>query len=140
MTQQHAAEQQTAAAPRRNRTLRYTAIAAAIVLAVAGIIWLVNATGSAAPVDYRVSAHGNISATWTSDTAAGKLDLYNGDNAATVHAGTLTVTVQSTMPDGASCKIDDAHGNIVDSQSQMPAAGVSGLDAWTTVTCSTMKS
>jgi hypothetical protein len=136
---QHA-EQQTDTAPPRPRALRYGAIAAAIVVAVAGIIWLVNATGSPAPVDYRVSAHGNISATWASDTSAGKLDLYSGDDADTVHAGTLTVTVQSTMSDGASCKIDDAHGNIIDSQSQRPAAGTSGLEAWTTVTCTTSKS
>jgi hypothetical protein len=137
MTQPDTDTEQQPDTARRRPILRYAAIAAAIVAAVAGIIWLVNVTGSAAPVDYRVTASGNIGATWSSEDATGKLDLYSGSDTQTIHAGTLTVTVQSTMPGGASCKIDDAQGNVVDSQSATPAPGASGLEAWTTVTCST---
>lgn len=131
--------QTTPAAPRRSRALRYTAIAAGILVFVAGIIWLVNATGAPAPTDYRVTAHGNISAGWISDDTNGNLDLANGDDTATVHARSLTITVQSTMPDGASCQIVDASGQVVDVQVTHPAEGVSGVEAWTTATCSTKK-
>jgi hypothetical protein len=136
MTDQHAAEQ--TAAPRRNG-LRYAAIAAAVLAVVAGIILLVKVTGDSAPVDYRVTVSGNINATWTSDDGTGKLNLYDGIDTQTIHAGSLTVTVNSTMPDGATCKIVDPDGNTIDSQSQRPAAGVTGMAAWTTVTCSTKK-
>jgi len=119
------------------RRLRYAAIAAAVLICAAGIVLLVKVTAGLAPVDYKITAHGNISATWISDSGSGKLDMYTGDGMDTVHAGSLTITVQSTMPTGATCAIKDAVGNTIDKHAQFPADGSAGLDAWTTVTCTT---
>ena len=119
------------------RRLRYAAIAVAVLTVAAGIVLLVKLTAGPAPVDYKVTAHGNISATWTSDTGTGKLDMYTGDGMNTIHAGSLTITVQSTMLTGATCAIKDTAGNTIDKHAQFPPEGSTGLDAWTTATCAT---
>lgn len=136
MTQQQHADPQAGAAPHSN-ALRYTVIAAAVLIVAAGIILFIKLASGPAPVDYKVSAHGNLSATWTSSTGTGKLDMYNGDDMQTVHAGTLTITVNSTMPTGATCQITGPDGTVIDKQANFPAAGATSLDAWTTATCST---
>ncbi|MEV6644323.1 hypothetical protein [Amycolatopsis sp. NPDC051371] len=142
MTEQDAELPQTAAAaasPRRNRTLLYVAVAAAVLIVSAGIILFVQLPAAPPPVDYHVAVTGNVSASWVSDDSDGKLDLANGGNSEKIRAGSLKLTVQSTMPSGASCTIVDPNGNVIDTQMAFPARGTSGTDASTTVTCSTKK-
>lgn len=140
MTEPDAEQPQTAAtSPRRNRTLLYVGIAAAVLILAAGVTLLVKLPGDPPPIDYHVAVTGNISASWVSDDSDGTLDLANGGNSDKIRAGSLTLTVQSTMPSGASCSIVDPNGNLVDTQIAIPARGTSGKDASTTVTCSTNK-
>ena len=81
MTKNDAQRPQTAAAsPHRNRTLRYAAIAAAVLVVAVGAILLVTRPNDPPPVDYDVAVTGNISATWVSDDTDGTLDLTNGGN------------------------------------------------------------
>lgn len=138
MTKNDAQEPQTAPS-RRSRTLLYTAIAVAVLVASGGIVLLVTRPDDPPPVDYTVAVTGNISATWVSDDNDGQLDLTNGGNSDKIRADSLTLTVQSTMPSGASCSIVDPNANLVDTQIAFPAHGTSGQDALTTVTCSTKK-
>ncbi|QKV75819.1 hypothetical protein [Amycolatopsis sp. Hca4] len=128
-----------AASPRRSRALLYTGIATAVLVVSAGVILIVNLPGGPPPVDYHVAVTGNVSASWVSDDGDGKLDLTTGGNSEMIRAGSLTITVQSTMPSGASCSIVGPNGNVVDDQITFPPRGTSGEDAATTVTCSTEK-
>lgn len=141
MTDADADQPQTAAAtPRRNRTRLYGGIVVgALVIVAAGVVLLVKLPGGPPLVDYYFAVTGNISASWVSDDSDGKLDLANGGNSDKIRASSLTVTVQSTMPSGASCGIVDPNGNLVDTQMAIPPRGTSGKDAATTVTCSTKK-
>jgi len=140
MTEHDAEQSQTAAAsPRRYRTLLYIGIAAAVLIVSAGVTLLVVLPSGPPPVDYVIGVTGNVSATWVSEDSDGQLDLTNGGNSDKIRAGSLTLTVFSTMPSGASCSIVDPDGNLVDTQIVFPARGTSGKDAATTVTCSTKK-
>ncbi|MGW4830808.1 hypothetical protein ACWEOG_24725 [Amycolatopsis japonica] len=57
--------------PQPKRGFRHVAIAAVVLIFVAGIVLLVKVTAGPAPVGYKVTAHGNISATWISDNDSG---------------------------------------------------------------------
>ncbi|WP_326952258.1 hypothetical protein [Amycolatopsis sp. NBC_01286] len=141
MTKNDTQRPQTAAgAPHRNRAMRYAAIAAAVLVVAVSTILLVTRPNDPPPADYHVAVTGNISATWVSDNSDGTLDLTNGGNSEKIRAGSLTLTVQSTLPSGASCTIVDSNANIIDTKDAIPTRGASGKDALTTVTCSTTKS
>lgn len=45
----------------------------------------------------------------------------------TMRAGSSTITVQSTMPTGATCAINDAVGNAIGKHAQFPADGSASL-------------
>ncbi|MGW3994808.1 hypothetical protein ACWEF6_15100 [Amycolatopsis sp. NPDC004772] len=138
MTEHDAEQPQTAAASSRQyRTLLYVGIGAAALAISAGVLLVVELPSGPPPVDYIVGATGNISASWVSEDSDGKLDLTNGGNTDRVRAGSLTLTVVSTMPSGASCSIVDPDGNLVDTQIAFPPRGTSGANASTIVTCST---
>ncbi|WP_409186474.1 hypothetical protein F9C11_20485 [Amycolatopsis sp. VS8301801F10] len=112
-------------------------IAVVVLAAVAGVIWLVRANSDPAPTDYQVTVRGNISANWNdSGTGAGSIDVSTGAATQTIHAGSFTLTVESTLPNGASCVVKDASGKVVAEDGALPAAGTSGLSASSTATCS----
>lgn len=125
--------------PRRYRTLLYVGLAAAVLIISAGVILIVKLPSGPPPVGYTVGATGNISAAWVSEDSDGQLDLTNGGNSDKIRAGSLTLTVLSTMPSGASCSIVDPDGNLVDAQVTSPTRGATGAAASTMVTCSTKK-
>jgi hypothetical protein len=129
------------ATPATNR--RTIIIAAAVaVLAIAAALTVNALAGTAAPTatDYTITAHGNISAVWNSDTTSGQVDLYTGDGTAKVHATTLTIRVISNMPTGATCSITNAAGTLVDKQAVFPPANAAPSDSWVTATCSAKRS
>lgn len=126
----------TTAKPKLTRRARVGLIAAAV-LALAGVsILLVNITAGPAPTQYEVSANGNVKATWFSDSDVGTLDLFTGSDVQTVRARSVSVSVDSTLPEGASCRIEGPNGETyVD---HVPAnTAVHGLAAIVTATCST---
>ncbi|UKD55137.1 hypothetical protein L3Q65_46045 [Amycolatopsis sp. FU40] len=112
------------------------AIAVAVLAAVAGVIWLVRANSDPASADYQVTVRGNISANWNdSGTGAGSIDVSTGAATQTIHAGSFTLTVESTLPNGASCVVKDATGKVVAEDGGLPADGTTGLSASSTATC-----
>jgi hypothetical protein len=140
MTEHDAEQPQTAAAPpRRHRTVLFVGIAAVALVISAGVILIVKIPSGPPPVDYIVGATGNLSASWVSEDSIGQLDLTNGGNTDRIRAGTLTLTVLSNMPSGASCSIVDPDGNLIDAQVTSPTRGTTGAAASTMVTCSTKK-
>lgn len=125
-------QQQADAQPGLRPALRYGIIAAAVLLAAGGIVALIALLSGPAPVDYKVTATGAGTAMWITPDGSGQFDMTVGTSTQTVHAGRVTVTVNSTAADGASCQIIDPAGNVVDSQQTSGGAS--------TVTCSTTKS
>lgn len=117
------------AAASRTRTLRYAAIAAAVLAVAAGIVLFIKLASGPAPVDYKITATGAGNAMWITPDGSGDLDMTAGSATQTVHAGKVTVTVNSTAADGASCRITDPNGVIVDEQQTRAGA--------TSVTCTT---
>ncbi|GLY43002.1 hypothetical protein Amsp01_090250 [Amycolatopsis sp. NBRC 101858] len=140
MTELDTGQQQCAAtSPRRNRALLYGGIIATVLIVSVGVTLLIALPDGPPPVDYSVSVTGNVSASWVSDDSEGTLDLTNFGNSDTIRAGSLTLTVKSNMPSGASCSIIDLDANVIDVQMAYPARGTSGKDALVTVTCRTNK-
>lgn len=113
-----------------------TAIAVIVLAAVAGVIWLVRANSDPAPADYQVTVYGNVSASWYDETAnTHDIDVGTAHATETVHGSTVTVNVESTLPNGASCVIKDASGKVVAEDGGLPAAGATGLAAMSRATC-----
>lgn len=106
--------------------------AAAAVLVVSAVsVFLVNATAGPASKQYEISATGNLRAMWFTDTSTGTLDMTTGSGGRTVTGRSASVSVDSTLPEGASCRIEGPNGETyVD---HAPANG----DAIVTATCST---
>lgn len=85
--------------------------AVAAILALAGLcIVLANATSSPPPKQYKVTAVGNVSATWYSESSTGKLDIDTGYDVQTLTARNLSISVDSTLPEGASCRLEGPNG------------------------------
>jgi len=116
----------------RRPYVRYAVIGAATLIVAAGIVLLVKLLSGPEPVDYKVTATGAGTAMWTTPDGYGQLDLTAGTATQTVHASKVSVIVNSTAADGASCRITDASGVVVDEQQS--SAGSS------TVTCEAPKS
>lgn len=108
------------------------AIVAGVLAALAGIsIVVVNVTASPAPKSYKVSATGNLVATWFSDATVGQLDMSSGSDTQTVNGRSVSISVDSTLPEGATCRIEGPNGETyVD---HVPSSG----DAIVTASCST---
>ncbi|MFB9929977.1 hypothetical protein ACFORO_32855 [Amycolatopsis halotolerans] len=117
------------------------AVIAAVVLAVAaGVVLLVRANSDRAPADYQVSVYGNISAAWSEiGSAMSTIDVSHGTATQTIHASSFTLTVESTLPNGASCVVKDTAGKVVAEDGGLPAADTSGLSASSTATCTVGK-
>jgi hypothetical protein len=126
---QHDTDHTAVPAPRRGPVLRYTVIGAAVLLVAGGIVALIALLSGPAPVDYKITATGTGNAQWITPDGSGNLDLATGTATYTVHAGKVAVTVTSTAADGASCRIEDPDGHVVDEQQAKGGA--------TSVTCST---
>jgi hypothetical protein len=117
--------------PKLTRRTRIALIAAAV-LALAGVcIVLANVTSSPPPKQYKVTATGNVRATWYSDSTMGNLDLDSGYDIQTVTANSLSVSVDSTLPRGASCRIEGPNG-----ETYVNHARANG-DTIVTATCAT---
>jgi hypothetical protein len=99
--------------PHRSRTVRYAAIAAAVLLVAGGIVLLITLLSGPAPIDYKVTATGAGNAMWITPDGSGQLDLTTGTGTQTVHASKVSVTVTSTAADGASCRITAPDGTVV---------------------------
>ncbi|WP_116201286.1 hypothetical protein [Amycolatopsis circi] len=112
------------------------ATAVIVLAAVAGVIWLVRANSDPAPTDYQVTVYGNVSASWYDETAkTHDLDISTATATETVHGSSITVNVESTLPNGASCVIKDVSGKVVAEDGGLPAAGTTGLAAMSRATC-----
>ena len=117
--------------PRLSRT--HIVLIVLAVLGLAGVsIGLVNLTAGPSPVSYQVTARGNVRASWFSDSSNGTIDVSHGWNAEHVQASTLTVSVDSTLLEGAYCSIEGPNGETyVDSTPADVGGGI------VTATCST---
>lgn len=124
-------QQQADAQPGLRPALRYGVIGAAVLLVTGGIVALIALLSGPAPVDYKVTATGAGTAMWITPDGSGQLDMTAGTSTQTVHAGKVTITVNSTAADGASCSITTPDGAVVDEQRASGGAG--------TVSCSTEK-
>ncbi|GAA1020513.1 MULTISPECIES: hypothetical protein [Amycolatopsis] len=67
------------------------------------------------------------------------IDVSSGTATQTVHSGSFTLTVESTLPNGASCVVKDTAGKVVAEDSSLPAAGTSSLSASSSATCTVGK-
>ncbi len=129
---QHDTDHTAVPAPHRRPVLRYAVIGAAVLLVAGGIVALITLLSGPAPADYKITATGAGNAMWITPDGNGNLDLTTGTATHTVHASKVTITVTSTAADGASCRIENLHGRVVDEQQARAGAN--------SVTCSTDKS
>lgn len=117
---------------------RVVALAAAVIIVVAAII-LATANTVPGPVDYRVAVHGNGRGSWTTPEGYGTIETETGDGLQTVRGSRVDVTVSSTLPTGATCRISTMDGQTLDEQTAVPESGAKGLAASVSVSCKVPK-